>query len=180
MDKPQTRRSTLLILGGALLVLGVVLLVSPVAAGNVVVRIVALVLTAAGVVAFVQAFRSAESMQRTVSMVLGAIVAALGLLVWFNPEVGSGFLTALLMGFFLVNGVWKLMMAPRFRPLPAWRWLLLSGIVSLLFVGLLWWQWPVAAAWVIGVLVGLDLCGAGATMILLALGMGRPGSGSAV
>lgn len=180
MTKSQTRRSTLLIMGIALLALGVILLVSPVAAGNLVVRIVALVLTVAGVVAFIQAFRSVGSIQRTVTMVLGAIVAVLGLLVWFNPQVGTGFLTALLMGFFLVDGGWKLMMAPRFRPLPAWRWLLLSGIVSLLFVGLLWWQWPVAAAWVIGVLVGLDLCGAGATMILLALAMGRPGSGSTV
>ncbi len=40
--------------------------------------------------------------------------------------------------------------------------------MSLIFVFLLWKQWPLAGAWAIGVLVGLDLLLTGITMIVLA------------
>jgi uncharacterized membrane protein HdeD (DUF308 family) len=130
---------------------------SPVAVGNAVVKLVALVLVVTGLVQLVQALRAASATQRAVSGVLGAIVAGVGVLVWFNPEVGSGFLTALLMIFFVVNGLWKISSALRFRPAAGWAWLLLAGFISLVFVYLLWSQWPLAGAWAIGVLVGLDL-----------------------
>jgi len=175
--KPLPRRNTLVLGGSVLVALGALLLVSPVAVGNTVVRIVALVLAVTGVAALVQAYRSEASAQRGVSMALGAVAAVLGVLVWLNPQVGTGFLTALLMGFFAVDGGWKLMMAFRYRPLRAWWWLLASGILSLFFVLLLGWQWPVSAAWVIGVLVGLDFLGAGVSMLLLASAMGKAGSG---
>jgi uncharacterized membrane protein HdeD (DUF308 family) len=105
--------------------------------------------------------------------VLGALVAGVGVLVWFNPEVGSGFLTALLMIFFVVNGLWKISSALRFRPARGWTWLLLAGLISLLFVYLLWSQWPLAGAWAIGVLVGLDLLLTGLALILLARALRR-------
>jgi uncharacterized membrane protein HdeD (DUF308 family) len=89
-------------------------------------------------------------------------------MVWFNPDLGSGFLTALLMIFFVVNGLWKLSNAVRFRRIRGWGWLLLSGLLSLVFVYLLWSQWPLSGAWAIGVLVGLDLLLTGIVLILLA------------
>jgi uncharacterized membrane protein HdeD (DUF308 family) len=104
---------------------------------------------------------------------LGLIVAGVGVLVWFNPELGSGFLTALLMIFFIVQGLWKLSMAIRFRQIRGWAWLLLSGMVSLVFVYFLWAQWPLAGAWAIGVLVGLDLLVTGFSMIVIAAAMGK-------
>jgi uncharacterized membrane protein HdeD (DUF308 family) len=99
--------------------------------------------------------------------ILGAVVAGLGAVIWFSPELGSGFLTALLMIFFIVNGLWKFSSALRYRPAAGWGWLLLSGLVSLLFVYLLWRQWPLAGAWAIGVLVGLDLLLTGVALIFL-------------
>lgn len=160
--------NALLISGIALALLGVLLLLSPVAVGSVVVKLVALVLGVVGLVQLVQALRSANLVHRAVSGVLGAVVAGVGVLVWFNPDVGSGFLTALLMIFFVVNGVWKISLALRFRPAAGWGWLLLAGLISLLFVYLLWSQWPLAGAWAIGVLVGLDLLLTGLALMLLA------------
>ena len=154
--------------GVVLALLGVLLLLSPVAVGNAVVKLVALVLVVTGLAQLVQALRVASPAQRAVSGVLGAIVAGVGVLVWFNPEVGSGFLTALLMIFFVVNGLWKIASALRFRPAAGWAWLLLAGFISLVFVYLLWSQWPLAGAWAIGVLVGLDLLLTGLALVLLA------------
>jgi uncharacterized membrane protein HdeD (DUF308 family) len=47
--------------------------------------------------------------------------------------------------------------------------LLLCGLVSLVFVYLLWSQWPLAGAWVIGVFIGIDLLLTGAALVVLAL-----------
>lgn len=161
--------------GIALTILGALLLVTPAAAGDAVIRLVAVVLTVTGVAHMLQSLRAASVAQKAVSIVLGAIVAGVGILVWFNPELGSGFLTALLMIFFAVNGLWKIVTSLRFRPRARWWWLLLSGLISLLLAALLWNQWPVAGAWVVAVFVGIDLLVTGIPMIVLALGRRKPG-----
>lgn len=159
---------TLLSIGIALAVLGLLLLASPAAIGSAVVKLVAAVLVVTGVVGLLHSLRSGTPAHKTISSVLGASVAGIGVLVWLNPELGSAFLTVLLMIFFVVNGLWKLANALRFRRIRGWGWLLLSGAVSLLFVYLLWNQWPLSGAWAIGVLVGLDLLLTGVVLILLA------------
>ncbi len=170
---------SLMLMGILLLIFGILLLASPVAAGEFVIMGVAVVLVFTGIVQVVQSFRSAESVGRLVALVLGAVVAGLGVLVWFNPEVGSGFLMVLLMFFFVVNGLWKVTTAWRYRGAQGWIWLLLSGLVSLVFVYLLWSQWPLAGAWVIGVYIGIDLLLTGLAMIVLAIALNRRrGSGS--
>ena len=162
--------------GVILAVLGLLVLVSPVAAGGIVIKLVALVLAITGILQLFSALRTSGHSQRIVSIVLGAVVAGVGVLVWFNTDLGSGLLTALLMIFFVVNGLWKLTSALRYRPAAGWAWLLLSGLVSLLFVYLLWRQWPLAGAWAIGVLVGLDLLLSGIALILLARALRRAGA----
>jgi uncharacterized membrane protein HdeD (DUF308 family) len=168
----------LMLIGVALTLFGVLLLLSPAAVGGAVVRLVALVLVVTGVVQLLHSLRSGGSANKLISALLGAIVAGVGVLVWFNPELGSGFLTALLMIFFVVNGLWKLTNAVRFRRYRGWTWLLISGLVSLVFVYLLWNQWPLSGAWAIGVLVGLDLLLTGIALILLSRALRRAGSSS--
>jgi len=156
-------------MGVVMVVFGLLLLISPAAVGGAVVKLVALVLVVTGVVQLVQGFSSGRTTHTVISMVLGIAVAGLGVLVWINPELGSGFLTALLMIFFVVHGLYKLNAAVRYRNIRGWKWLFLSGLVSLVFVYLLWKQWPLSGAWAIGVLVGLDLLLAGCAMIVLAI-----------
>ena len=162
---------TLMMMGIALLVLGAILLVSPAAVGGAVVKLVALVLVVIGVIQLAQGFRGQRASHTVVSAVLGLVVAGVGVLVWRNHELGSSFLTILLMIFFVVHGLWKLSTAIRYRNATGWVWLLLSGLLSLVFVYLLWKQWPLSGAWAIGVLVGLDLLMTGLAMIILAMTM---------
>lgn len=159
---------SLKVLGIAMIVLGVLLLVSPAAVGGAVVKLVSLVLVVTGLIQLIQGLRSGKTGHKLISSLLGIIVAGLGVMVWLNPQLGSGFLTALLMIFFVVNGFWKLSAAIRYRQARGWGWLLLSGLVSLVFVYLLWRQWPLSGAWAIGVLVGLDLLLSGLAIVILA------------
>jgi uncharacterized membrane protein HdeD (DUF308 family) len=94
-----------MVLGIALIVLGVLLLISPAAVGGAVVKLVSLVLVVTGVIQLIQGLRSGRMGHTVISSLLGAGVAGLGVLVWLNPQLGSGFLTALLMIFFVVNGL---------------------------------------------------------------------------
>ena len=180
--KNESRMSanTLMWLGVALSILGILLLISPVAMGNAVVRLVAIVLAITGLAQLVHAFRASGRVNVLASAILGAIVAGVGVMVWFNPNIGSGFLTALLIIFFIVNGLWKVVTSMRYRRASGWGWLLLSGLVSLLFVYLLWKQWPLAGAWAIGVLVGIDLLLTGVAMVLLSRTVKRIPSGGYV
>ncbi|MFC1690296.1 HdeD family acid-resistance protein [Pseudomonadota bacterium] len=164
-------RKMLMFMGLALVILGALLLVSPAAVGSAVVRLVAFVLVVTGIVQLVQGLRGGTGVHTIVSSVLGLAVAGLGVAVWFNPMLGSGFLTALLMIFFVVNGLWKISTGIRYRQLNGWSWFLLSGLVSLVFVYFLWAQWPLAGAWAVGVLVGLDLLLTGLSMIVVAAAM---------
>jgi len=163
----------LLMLGIALSLLGIIVLLSPIAAGDMVVRLVAVVLVVAGVAQVLQALRPAAAGHKVASLILGAVIALVGLLVWFNSEIGSGLLTLLLMVFFATDGIWKIALALRARNVVAWSWLLLAGLVSIVFVYLLWAQWPLSGAWAIGVLVGLDLLLGGLALIRLGLALRR-------
>lgn len=168
--RPMPGSSTFMLIGVALTILGVLLLISPAAVGGAVVRLAALVLVVTGAIQGLHSLRSGTATHRTVSASLGAIVAGVGVLVWFNPELGSGFLTALLMIFFVVHGLSKIVSAIRFRFARRWAWLLISGLISLFFVYLLWNEWPLSGAWAVGVLVGLDLLLTGVAMIALSRG----------
>lgn len=176
-SRPLPGSNILMVTGVAATLFGVLLLLSPAAVGGAVVRFVALALVLVGVVQLLNAMRPASPAHRTVSAVLGAIVTAVGVLVWLYPELGSGFLTALLMIFFAVNAVWKLSTAWRLRPLPGWGWVAGSGLLSLLLAWLLWKQWPLSGAWAIGVLVGIDLLVTGLALIRVARS-GRRNRGS--
>jgi uncharacterized membrane protein HdeD (DUF308 family) len=165
--------NVLMVTGVFMVVFGLLAVFSPAATGGAVVKIIALLLLVAGVVRLVQAYRSRARTDTLMSAVLGAVFAGLGILVWLNPEVGSGFLTALLMVFFVAHGLWKISSALRYKPLSGWLWLLLSGVLSLIFAWLMWQQWPLSGAWAIGILVGLDLLITGVVTILLALAVKR-------
>ena len=86
MNRKALPGSNVLMMTGIMLaVFGAVLLFSPVAAGEWVVRLVSLVLMVTGVVQLVQAFRSGVSMGSIIAGLLGVLVAGVGVMVWQNP-----------------------------------------------------------------------------------------------
>lgn len=164
-------RQALMWTGIALIVFGLFLLLSPAAVGVAVVRVVALALVVTGLVYLFTSLRQPEFTHKSIGVVLGGLVAAVGVLVWLNPELGSGFLTSLLMIFFAIDGLWKITLAFRYRQAGGWYWLLLSGLASLVFLWLLWVQYPLQTAWAVAVFVGLDLLLTGIALVLLARSM---------
>ena len=124
----------------------------------------------------VQGYRALTTLQMAgsslslLSAVLSLIVGALLLLF---PLKGVITLTALLIGFFFVDGVVKLVLGWRMKPLQGWGWVLFSGFMSLILAGLLIGGLPGSAIWGIGLLVGINMIFFGCSLLTLALGMAK-------
>jgi Uncharacterized conserved protein len=152
-------------LGIALIVLGVVAILTPAAAGGAVVIVIGLILLGAGVAAAIRGLQAATGMEKVLGLVVGVVTALAGVAVLARPLFGLGLLTLLLAGYFMVDGVGKIIVSFRFRPAEGWLWLLFSGGVSLLLGVLLWSQWPMSGLWAVGVLVGLNLMSTGFALL---------------
>jgi uncharacterized membrane protein HdeD (DUF308 family) len=77
-------------------------------------------------------------------------------------------LTLLLLVYFMVEGISKVIFALTIRPFPNWGWVLVSGIVGILVALYLWASFPVTAIWLLGVLLGIQLICEGAALGYLA------------
>ena len=153
-------------LGILLIVLGVISILSPAVAGGAVVTVVGLILLVAGVVQVLRALQMAGS-EKLLTIALGVIAALAGIAVVLHPILGLAFLTLLLAVYFVTEGVWKIIAAFRYRPAAGWGWLLGSGVISLVLGWLIWSQWPLSGLWAVGILVGVNLLGTGASLVTL-------------
>ena len=107
-------------------------------------------------------------------LTLGIITALTGIAIIGHPLIGLAFLTLLLVIYFVTEGVSKIVVSFRYKPAAGWKWLLASGVLSLLFGLLIWSQWPVSGMWAVGVLVGLNLLGTGMALVTLASTLNKP------
>ena len=161
------------LLGIALIVLGILAILSPAVAGGTVVTVIGLIMLVAGVVQILRALQAGEGTEKVLTLVLGAISVLGGIAVIAHPLLGLALLTLALAAYLIVEGVWKMIAAFRYRPAAGWNWLLLSGVLSLLLAWLIWAQWPLSGMWAIGVLVGVNLLGTGAALVTLASALKR-------
>lgn len=100
-----------------------------------------------------------------VSVILAILI---GFLFLRDPGQGLVTLTLLLLVFFMIEGVSKVVFALTIKPLPNWGWVLASGALGMALSIILWASMPVTAEWLIGLLLGLQLIGTGAALAYLA------------
>ena len=96
-----------------------------------------------------------------VSVVLSVLVEILFLR---NPGAGLLTLTLLLIVFFMVEGISKIIFSLTIRPFPNWGWVFASEVVGILLAFYLWANTPVTAIWLLGVLLGIELISEGAAL----------------
>ena len=91
-----------------------------------------------------------------------------GLLLLRQPESGLVVFSVLLIVYFMVEGMAKVIFALTIRPFPNWGWLLGAGIVGILLAVYLWANLSVASEVLLGVLLGIQLLVEGAALTYLA------------
>jgi len=143
-------------------------LVYPVASSFAAVFLLGCVLIASGIVQGISLIDAREVPHfwlQLVSVVLSIIV---GVLLIRHRGAGLLVLTLLLLVYFMVEGISKVIFSLTIRPFPNWGWVLASGIITILIAFYLWASLPVTAIWLLGVLLGIQLICEGAALGYLA------------
>lgn len=103
-------------------------------------------------------------------LLTGALALFAGVLLLWHPVQGVVTLTLVLVAFFLAEGVFQIAAAFATRDAfpESWGWMLLSGAIDLLLVGLIIAGWPGSAAWALGTVVGVNLASSGVAVAMAA------------
>lgn len=168
IDELRRNWGWLLVLGIAMIVLGVVALGAPFILTLVTTLFFGWLLLLGGVIQIIHGFWARRWSGFFVHLVTGILATVVGLLIISNPAAGAISITLLLAAFFVAAGVARIAAALMYR-FSNWGWLLFVGLIDLLLGILIWAQWPVSGLWVIGLFVGIDLIFYGATWVMLAL-----------
>ena len=100
-----------------------------------------------------------------ISVILGVLI---GLLFLRDPAQGLTTITLLIIVFFMIEGISKVVFALTIRPFPNWGWVLASGLVGIVLSLILWASFPVTAVWLVGLMLGIELISVGAAIANLA------------
>lgn len=158
-----------LLIGILLIILGIVAIAQPTVSTIFAETWFALILASAGVAKLVYAFQTRNEGGFAWKLILSILYIATGVMLFVNPLTGVLTLTLLLGSFLLMEGVFELILAFRLRPQANWTWALGNGIITLLLGGMIWFQWPFNAPWLIGTLVGVSVLFTGVSRVMLSL-----------
>jgi uncharacterized membrane protein HdeD (DUF308 family) len=159
----------LLIIGVVTLIGGVIAIAMPLVASVTAALVMGWVLIASGIVGIIAAFRRRHGWHMVAAFLSAGLSVLIGLMVLAQPMIGLITITALIIAFFAASGALRLYYG--FRMLSSGGgggWLIAGGALSLILSVMLISGLPFSAAWVPGVLLGIDLVTWGA--ILIAIG----------
>lgn len=122
-----------------------------------------------GIVQLIYAFQS-SSAGRVIFKLLGSIITLIaGFIMLTNPLAGVLTLTLVLGISIFSDGVLRVIQAFQIKPLAGWGWFLFNGILEIILGIFIWSQWPLDAAWVLGLFVGLSIFFNGLAVLMFSL-----------
>lgn len=156
--KARRERTWSVTLGVLLIILGIIAVLAPVIASAMFIKLMGWLLVFAAIEQGVHAFQSREEGGLFLKILLVVIYGLIGLTLLFRPVSGAIAATAIIATLFLLDGITEIRLAFEMRRQGRrTQWLFIGGIMSLVFAGIIFFRFPVSAAWTIGVLVGSRL-----------------------
>ena len=163
------RHSMWYLLQGALMVIaGIIALIFPVFSSVTVVLMLGWLLIFSGIFQAISLIGATNVPHFWLQLISVTLSILIGVLFVRNPGQGLVTLTMLLIVFFMVGGMAKIIFALTIRPFPNWAWVLASGAIGVLLSFYLWSSMPVTAVWLLGLLVGIQLISEGSAMAYMA------------
>jgi uncharacterized membrane protein HdeD (DUF308 family) len=153
-----------LVQGGLMILAGILALFYPAVSSVAVVLFLGWLLIITGVVQGISLIDARSVPHFWLQLVSVALFVIVGVLFLRNPGESLLTLTLLLIVFFMIEGISKVIFALTIRPFPHWGWVLASGVVGILLSLYLWASIPVTAIWLLGVLLGIELICEGAAL----------------
>ena len=157
-----------LIQSGLMILAGILALVYPIMSSVAVVIFLGWLLIISGVIQAISLIGATAVPHFWLQLVSVALFVIVGALFLRNPGESLLTLTLLVIVFFIIEGISKVIFSLTIRPFPNWGWVLLSGIVRIVLALILWASIPVTAIWLLGVLLGIELISEGLALGYLA------------
>jgi len=169
-DLQELRRNWgwFLVLGIALIVLGVGAIGSAFVATLATVMTFGILVLAGGSVEIVSSVWARRWGGFFLHLLAGILYVVIGFLMVTRPLAAAAGLTLMLAALFFVGGMFRIIAALSHR-FHGWGWVLLNGIITLVLGVMIWQDWPEAAFWVIGMFLGIDLVFAGMSWVMLGM-----------
>ena len=155
--------------GFAIMLLGVLCVMTPFLSGVAVNTLVAVFITAAGLTMMFYAFKAGTFGKGLFQFLFGGITTFAGAFMLLQPMLGLFTMTAVLLAWFIVDGVFSIIAGIRGNGEPGRGWIIISGIASLALAFLLWRQWPASGAFAVGLLTGIRLIFTGWSIAMLGI-----------
>lgn len=164
--------------GILIMVLGILSIIFPLIASIAIEQVFGAFLLIAGGYALATALGRKDSgiTHRIVSALWALLALVTGLLLVFEIAAGMLTLTLLLAAYFAAQGIVTIIAAFRFSGTSTMWVMLLSGVVSLILAGMIFSGFPGTAAWVMGLLFGINLIFTGAFFISMAIALKARGA----
>ncbi len=164
----------LLATGIAMVIVGILAALAPLASGILFNLLVGAALIAAGIVELVDAFRSSRWQRGVLVALTGIVTLVAGVACILNPIVGLVALTVVFIGYLVLAGVFRMVLAFQLPSGLSGRfWTFLSGAAGLVLAFVALSQLPITSLWLIGTFVGASLLTGGIARISLARGLRR-------
>ncbi len=139
----------------------------PFASGIAIAIVIGWLLVISGVFHLAEAFHSKGAGAVLWRVLIGIVFIIGGLDIAFAPLRGLFTLTFVLGIILVVQGVISIVSYWGHRRMHGVGWILFNGVVSILLGGLIWYDGPGAAVWIIGTLVGIHLIFNGITRLMI-------------
>ena len=185
-DKEQTWLESAKKSAGWLMVLGIIEIVAgilaiggPLVAGLAVTVMVGIAFLMAGGARLVGAFMADSFGVGALSFLWGLVVAVAGFYFLVRPGAGLITLTLVVAMALFFDGITRIVMSFKMKPVKGWGWMLAGGIVSVIFAVMIGRQFPESGVWLVGTLVGVSLLFEGVTTLSVA-GAARAGAKEAL
>jgi uncharacterized membrane protein HdeD (DUF308 family) len=157
--------------GATLIILGFLAIAAPSVATIAVDVFIGWVLLVAGIAGLFAVFSARNIASFLWSLIPAALSIVIGALLLWKPVEGALSLTALLIAFFIIEGVFQIVTSIAYRHMigASWGWILASGAADLFLAAMIIFEWPISAGWALGLLVGLNLITTGGAIVTAAL-----------
>jgi uncharacterized membrane protein HdeD (DUF308 family) len=149
------------------LVIGVFALYSPKAASEVLLAFISAGLLFVGLINLSGVF-FVEQSYRCASFTSGAIQLTLGILMLTHVFTSLVVLTSIIAALFMVEGVFRVILALKNRDFQGWGVYLAAGIGAVVFSAIIWSTFPTSSSVTLGILLGINWVMYGSFLIVLA------------
>lgn len=162
--------SWVIFLSIALIVLGILAIISPMIASAFFTAMMGWISLISGIVMVVESFRSHPVRGFWLNLIVGVFYALAGLYILRNLGAALLALTLAFGVLFIVEGIFTIIMGFTQKAGRSMSWLVvLNGVVTLILGIMVINRWPVSALWLIGLYVGISLLLSGISLLAAAL-----------